>query len=55
MLLSRVLIALLWGNVGLFETVSELLLRYQWTDHLEVESRSGENQSVDLYYLLEHD
>jgi len=41
--------------VGLFDNLSQLLIRWRLTDKLELDSRSGEQQSVDLYYRIERD
>jgi len=40
---------------GLFNPEGAVLLRLRLSDRLEVESRSGNEQSVDLFYRLEHD
>jgi len=40
---------------GLFNPVGAVLLRLKLSERLEVESRSGNEQSVDLFYRLEHD
>ena len=40
---------------GLFNPEGAVLLRLNLTEKLEVESRSGAEQSVDLFYRLEHD
>ncbi len=40
---------------GLFDPQGSVLLRLKLSEHLEVESRAGEEQAVDLYYRLEHD
>ena len=42
-------------SVGLFDNLSQLLIRWRLTDKLELDSRSGEQQSVDLYYRIERD
>jgi len=39
---------------GLFNPEGAVLLRLRLSDKLEVESRSGNEQSVDLFYRLEH-
>ena len=40
---------------GLFNPEGAVLLRLKLSDSVEVESRSGNEQSVDLFYRLEHD
>ena len=40
---------------GLFNPEGAVLLRLRLTERLEVESRSGNEQSFDLFYRLEHD
>jgi len=40
---------------GLFNPVGAVLLRLKLSENLEVESRSGNEQSIDLFYRLEHD
>jgi translocation and assembly module TamB len=40
---------------GLFEPEGAVLLRLRLNERLEVESRSGVEQSVDLFYRYEHD
>ena len=40
---------------GLFNPEGAVLLRLKLSDRVEVESRSGNEQSVDLFYRLEHD
>jgi translocation and assembly module TamB len=40
---------------GLFNPEGAVLLRLRVTERLELESRSGNEQSVDLFYRLEHD
>lgn len=40
---------------GLFSPEGAVLLRLRLSEHLEVESRSGNEQSVDLFYKIEHD
>jgi translocation and assembly module TamB len=40
---------------GLFQPEGAVLLRLRVTEHIEVESRSGVEQSVDLFYRIEHD
>lgn len=40
---------------GLFNPEGAVLLRLHLTERLEVESRSGVEQSVDLFYRIEHD
>ena len=40
---------------GLFNPEGAVLLRLQLTERLEAESRSGNEQSFDLFYRLEHD
>jgi translocation and assembly module TamB len=40
---------------GLFNPEGAVLLRLKVTERLEVESRSGDEQSIDLFYRLEHD
>lgn len=40
---------------GLFDDTAALLMRLQLTERVEVESRTGTSQSVDLFYRLEHD
>ncbi len=40
---------------GLFNPEGAVLLRLRLSDHIDVESRSGTEQSVDLFYRIEHD
>lgn len=40
---------------GLFNPEGAVLLRLKLSERVEVESRSGNEQSVDLFYRLEHD
>ena len=40
---------------GLFNPEGAVLLRLRLSERLEVESRSGSEQSVDLFYKIEHD
>jgi len=40
---------------GLFNPEGAVLLRLRLSEQIEVESRSGNEQSVDLFYRLEHD
>ncbi|MCP5417548.1 MAG: translocation/assembly module TamB domain-containing protein [Chromatiaceae bacterium] len=40
---------------GLFNPEGAVLLRLKLSEKLELESRSGNEQSVDLFYRLEHD
>ena len=40
---------------GLFSPEGAVLLRMRLTDRLEIESRSGIEQSFDLLYRIEHD
>lgn len=40
---------------GLFNPEGAVLLRLRLSEQVEVESRSGNEQSVDLFYRLEHD
>ncbi len=40
---------------GLFDPVGAVLLRLRLSERIEVESKSGIEQSVDLYYRIEHD
>ncbi len=40
---------------GLFDVTAAVLLRLNLTENIEVESRAGTSQSIDLYYRLEHD
>ncbi|MGB5761674.1 MAG: translocation/assembly module TamB domain-containing protein [Sedimenticolaceae bacterium] len=40
---------------GLFNPEGAVLLRLRLSERLEVESRSGNEQSVDLFYRLQHD
>lgn len=40
---------------GLFNPEGAVLLRLRLSERLEVESRSGNEQSVDLFYRFEHD
>ena len=40
---------------GLFNPEGAVLLRLRLSDKIDVESRSGIQQSVDLFYRLEHD
>jgi translocation and assembly module TamB len=42
-------------TMGLFTPERAVLMRLHLTEHIEVETRSGEAQSVDLFYRLEHD
>jgi translocation and assembly module TamB len=42
-------------TMGLFTPERAVLLRLHLNKHLEVETRSGEAQSVDLFYRYEHD
>jgi len=42
-------------TVGLFDNTGAILLRLKLGKHLELETRSGERQSVDLFYRSEHD
>lgn len=40
---------------GLFNPEGAVVLRLRLGEHVEVESRSGNEQSVDLFYRIEHD
>ena len=40
---------------GLFNPEGAVLLRLKLSEHLELESRSGQEQSVDLFYRIERD
>jgi translocation and assembly module TamB len=40
---------------GLFDPVGAVLLRLRLSEQLEVETKSGIEQSVDLFYRIEHD
>ena len=40
---------------GLFNPEGAVLMRLQLLENLSVESRSGTEQSVDLFYRIEHD
>ena len=40
---------------GLFDPVGAVLLRLRLSERVEVESKSGIEQSVDLFYRIEHD
>jgi len=40
---------------GIFDQIGTLLVRYDLSDRLRLESRSGEQHSVDLVYRLERD
>jgi translocation and assembly module TamB len=40
---------------GLFDPVGAVLLRLRLSERLEVETKSGIEQSVDLFYRIEHD
>lgn len=40
---------------GLFEPVGAVLLRLKLSEKLDLETRSGEQQSIDLFYRIEHD
>lgn len=40
---------------GLFDAAAQVLVRLQLTERVEVESRAGTSQSVDVFYKLEHD
>lgn len=42
-------------TMSLFNPERAVLLRLHLNDHIEVETRSGETQSVDLFYRYEHD
>lgn len=42
-------------TLGLFNPERSVLLRLRLSDRLDVETRSGESQSVDLFYRYEHD
>ncbi|HEB78800.1 MAG TPA: hypothetical protein ENI90_09775, partial [Methylothermaceae bacterium] len=41
--------------VDIFTGIGEVLLRYEVTPRIHVEARSGESQSVDVFYTLETD
>ncbi|MDZ7750709.1 MAG: translocation/assembly module TamB domain-containing protein [Gammaproteobacteria bacterium] len=38
---------------GVLDTVGEVILKLRLTEHIEVESRSGTEQALDIYYQLE--
>ena len=40
---------------GLFDPVGAVLLRLRLSEQVEVETKSGIEQSVDLFYRIEHD
>jgi translocation and assembly module TamB len=40
---------------GLFEPLGSVIVKFRINSKLELESRSGEEQSVDLFYRREHD
>jgi translocation and assembly module TamB len=42
-------------SYGLFNRVGGLLVRFQFSDRLSIESRSGDEDSVDLLYTVEKD
>ncbi len=41
--------------LGLFDSSAVLLMRYKLTKSISLETMSGDNQSVDLYYNIERD
>lgn len=40
---------------GLFDASGSLMINYKFTERIELESLSGDEESVDLYYRFEHD
>ncbi|MEJ2576931.1 MAG: translocation/assembly module TamB domain-containing protein, partial [Gammaproteobacteria bacterium] len=40
---------------NIFDPTGSILLRLRLSDHVEVETRAGESQSVDLFYRVEHE
>ncbi len=40
---------------GLFDPDGAVLMRLKLSEHIEVETRSSDEQSVDLFYRIEHD
>jgi len=42
-------------SYGLFNRIGGLLLRFKFNEHLSVETRSGDQKSMDLLYTVEKD
>ena len=42
-------------SYGLFNRIGGLLLRFEVNDRLSIETRSGEQESMDLFYTVEKD
>jgi hypothetical protein len=42
-------------SYGLFSRIGGLLVRFDFNDRLSVETRSGDEDSVDLLYTVEKD